>query len=86
MLHADKGLVLHGLHELMAHLRNLAEDGAIPERVIDELMGTWPPTGLVGCVGSVIETGYWHMTQEMQICVAARGAAHRHVPAGSGPS
>jgi integrase len=63
-------LDLHGAHDLRHTFATWLEDGGIPARVIDELMGHQP--GRRGeRDGSMIGTRYRHMTAEMQARVVA---------------
>jgi integrase len=63
-------LDLHGPHDLRHTYATWLEDGGIPGRVIDELMGH--VAGRRGeREGSLIGTRYRHMTAEMQARVAA---------------
>jgi integrase len=67
---AFAGLDLHGPHDLRHTYATWLEDGGIPARVIDELMGH--VAGRRGeREGSLIGTRYRHMTAEMQARVAA---------------
>jgi integrase len=67
---AFAGLDLHGPHDLRHTYATWLEDGGIPGRVIDELMGH--VAGRRGeREGSLIGTRYRHMTAEMQARVAA---------------
>ena len=63
-------LDLHGPPRSTPHLRHWLEDGAVPARVIDELMGH--QAGRRGeREGSMIGTRYRHMTEAMQARVVA---------------
>jgi integrase len=60
----------HGLHDLRHTFATWLEDGAVPVRVIDELMGH--QVGRRGeREGSMIGTCYRHMTEAMQARVVA---------------
>jgi integrase len=63
------GLDLHGPHDLRHTYATWLEDGAIPSRVIDELMGH--QAGRRGERGSPIGMAYRHTTSEMQARVIA---------------
>jgi integrase len=64
----------HGLHDLRHTFATWLEDGGVPARVIDELMGHQ-----AGCrgerEGSMIGTRYRHMTEAMQARVIAERLA-----------
>jgi integrase len=61
---------LHGPHDLRHTFATWLEDGGIPARVIDELMGHHAGRGQ-DRGGSMIGTRYRHMTPEMQARVLA---------------
>ena len=63
------GLDLHGPHDLRHTYATWLEDGGIPSRVIDELMGH--QAGRRGERGSPMGTAYRHTTSEMQARVVA---------------
>ena len=64
------GLDLHGPHDLRHTFATWLEDGGIPARVIDELMGHQASRGREHD-GSAIGARYRHMTPEMQARVLA---------------
>jgi integrase len=64
------GLDLHGPHDLRHTFATWLEDGGIPARVIDELMGHHTGRGREHD-GSAIGARYRHMTPEMQARVLA---------------
>jgi Phage integrase family len=72
---AIEGLELHGPHDLRHTYATWLEDGDIPARVIDELMGH--VAGRRGeREGSLIGTRYRHMTAEMQAPNGSQADSH----------